>query len=89
MVVGSILLHAEFGPNDHREDAPHFINFDIQNAFSLKCVGVVRDFGLKLKAPVSSREYLVRNLIVWSVVFVRIFLGPILRTMERTKLLRT
>ena len=20
----SILLHAEFGPNDHREDVPHF-----------------------------------------------------------------
>ena len=25
MVVVSILPHAEFGPNDHREDAPHFI----------------------------------------------------------------
>jgi len=25
MVVVSILLHAEFGPNDHSEDAPHFI----------------------------------------------------------------
>ena len=24
MVVVSILPHAEFGPNDHREDAPHF-----------------------------------------------------------------
>ena len=24
MVVASILLHAEFGPNDHREEAPHF-----------------------------------------------------------------
>ena len=24
MVVVSILLHAEFGPNDHREDASHF-----------------------------------------------------------------
>ena len=24
MVVVSILLHAEFGRNDHREDAPHF-----------------------------------------------------------------
>ena len=24
MVVVSILLHAEFGPNDHREGAPHF-----------------------------------------------------------------
>ena len=27
MVVGSILPHAEFGPNHHREDAPHFIRF--------------------------------------------------------------
>ena len=25
MVIASILPHAEFGPNDHREDAPHFI----------------------------------------------------------------
>ena len=24
MVAVSILHHAEFGPNDHREDAPHF-----------------------------------------------------------------
>ena len=24
MVVVSILPHAEFGPNDHRQDAPHF-----------------------------------------------------------------
>ena len=24
MVVTSMLLHAEFGPNGHREDAPHF-----------------------------------------------------------------
>ena len=24
MVVDSMLPHAEFGPNDHREDAPHF-----------------------------------------------------------------
>ena len=29
MVVVSILLRAEFGPNDHREDAPHFIRRDI------------------------------------------------------------
>jgi hypothetical protein len=27
MVVISILPHAEFGRNDHREDAPHFTNF--------------------------------------------------------------
>ena len=26
MVVVSILPHAEFGQNDHREDAPHFSN---------------------------------------------------------------
>ena len=26
MVVISILPHAEFGQNDHREDAPHFNN---------------------------------------------------------------
>ena len=26
MVVVSILPNAEFGPNDNREDAPHFIN---------------------------------------------------------------
>ena len=25
MIIVSILHHAEFGPNDHREDAPHFI----------------------------------------------------------------
>ena len=25
MVIVSIPAHAEFGPNDHREDAPHFI----------------------------------------------------------------
>ena len=25
MVIVSILPHAEFGPNDDREDAPHFI----------------------------------------------------------------
>ena len=25
IVVVSILPHAEFGPNDHREDVPHFI----------------------------------------------------------------
>ena len=25
MVVVSLLLHAEFGPNDHRKDAPHFM----------------------------------------------------------------
>ena len=24
MVVASKLAHAEFGPNDHREDVPHF-----------------------------------------------------------------
>ena len=24
MVIVSMLLHAEFGPNDHREDAPYF-----------------------------------------------------------------
>ena len=24
MIVVSLLLHAEFGPNDHRKDAPHF-----------------------------------------------------------------
>ena len=29
MVVVSILPHAEFGPNDHREDAPHFTNDDL------------------------------------------------------------
>ena len=27
MVVGSILLHAECGPNDHRKDALPFIKF--------------------------------------------------------------
>ena len=27
MVVVSILLHAEFGQNDHREDASHFTDF--------------------------------------------------------------
>ena len=27
MAVVSIQPHAEFGPNDHREDAPHFIIF--------------------------------------------------------------
>ena len=27
MVPASILSHAEFGPNDHRKDAPHFISF--------------------------------------------------------------
>ena len=26
MVIVSIVPHAEFGPNDHREDASHFIN---------------------------------------------------------------
>jgi len=26
MVVDSILPHVEFGPNDHQEDALHFIN---------------------------------------------------------------
>ena len=25
LVIVSILRHAEFGPNDHREDVPHFI----------------------------------------------------------------
>ena len=25
IVVGSILLHAEFGPNDHQDDAPRFV----------------------------------------------------------------
>ena len=25
MVTVALLLHAEFGPNDHRKDAPHFI----------------------------------------------------------------
>ena len=25
MVVVSVVPHAEFGPNDHREDAPHFL----------------------------------------------------------------
>ena len=29
MVVVSILPHAEFGSNDHREDAPHFIPSNI------------------------------------------------------------
>ena len=29
MVVVSLLPHAEFGPNDHREDAPHFNIFNI------------------------------------------------------------
>ena len=29
-VIVSILPHAEFGRNDHREDTPHFMNdFDI------------------------------------------------------------
>ena len=28
MVVVSLLPNAEFGRNDHREDAPHFINFE-------------------------------------------------------------
>ena len=26
MVIVSLLPHAEFGPNDHREDALHFTN---------------------------------------------------------------
>ena len=34
MIVVSILPHVEFGPNDHREDAPHFtmlsVNFIIK-----------------------------------------------------------
>ena len=25
MIIVSILLHAGFGPNEHREDAPHFM----------------------------------------------------------------
>ena len=25
MVVVAVVRHAEFGPNDHREDAPHFL----------------------------------------------------------------
>ena len=29
MVVVSILPHAEFGSNDHREEAPHFIFSDL------------------------------------------------------------
>ena len=29
MVVDSILLHAEYGPNDHRKDAPPFIRRSI------------------------------------------------------------
>ena len=31
MVIVSILPHAEFGPNDNREDAPHFIQTDPNN----------------------------------------------------------
>ena len=31
MVVDSILPHAEFGPNDHRKDAPLFMNASPNN----------------------------------------------------------
>ena len=31
MVVDSILLHAESGPNDHRKDAPLFISIHTLN----------------------------------------------------------
>ena len=33
MVVVSILLHAEFGPDDYREDAVHFIKFNSTRKF--------------------------------------------------------
>ena len=33
MVVISILSHAEFGPNDHRKDAPLFISYDLISAY--------------------------------------------------------
>ena len=33
MVIVSILPHAEFGPNDHREDAPYFRIGVLKNDF--------------------------------------------------------
>ena len=29
MVIVTIMPHAEFGPNDHRVDAPHFTKYTI------------------------------------------------------------
>ena len=40
MVIVSLLTHAEFGPNDHREDAPNFMFFSLEFHFGI---------GLKLK----------------------------------------
>ena len=34
MVVDSILLHAEYGPNGHRKDAPPFIFRDLHNLWN-------------------------------------------------------
>ena len=31
MFVVSVLLHAKFGPNDHRENVSHFINMNFRN----------------------------------------------------------
>ena len=36
MVIVSILPHAEFGPNDHRENPPHFICVTLDSYFILE-----------------------------------------------------
>ena len=36
MVGDSILLHAEYGPNDHLKDAPQFIDFEPDNNLRIR-----------------------------------------------------
>ena len=55
MVIVSILPHAEFGPNDHQEDAPHFIIPGIIPICSVMPLTVMFSFKLG-KVPVLTND---------------------------------
>ena len=40
-VVVSILPHAEFGPSDHQEDAPHFIRIRLNSLTGIQMLVVI------------------------------------------------
>ena len=48
MVVVSILPHAEFGPNEHRKDAPHFIK--------VHCLRIYRSYYIKTFLDDASKD---------------------------------
>ena len=80
IVVVSILLHAEFGRNDHPEDAPHFSKSRVRKFDDIRCDNFERLFfiwTISNGVLVSSVFQLIQFLLKALIVFLFWYLGKV------------